>query len=34
MASETMKIQRLLAGNPRIVSVEDALKIFQNALEG
>lgn len=34
MASETMKIQRLLAGNPRMVSVEDALNIFQNAIEG
>jgi len=34
MASETMKIQRLLAGNPRTVSEEDALKIFQNALSG
>jgi alcohol dehydrogenase class IV len=34
MASETMKIQRLLSGNPRTVSEEDALKIFQNAFEG
>jgi alcohol dehydrogenase class IV len=34
MASETMKIQRLLAGNPRIASEQDILKIFQNAFEG
>lgn len=34
MAAETMKIQRLLAGNPRMVSEQDALKIFQNAFEG
>lgn len=33
MASETMKIQRLLAGNPRTVSEKDALRIFQNAFE-
>jgi len=34
MAADTMKIQRLLSGNPRRVSEEDILSIFKNALSG
>jgi len=34
MAADTMKIQRLLSGNPRRISEEDILSIFKNALSG
>ena len=34
MAADTMKIQRLLSGNPRRVSEKDILCIFKNALSG
>ena len=34
LAEETMKIQRLLAGNPRQVTVEDLEKIFRKAIRG
>ncbi len=34
MAVDTMKIQRLLSGNPRRISEEDILSIFKNTLSG
>lgn len=34
MAVDTMKIQRLLSGNPRRISEEDILSIFKNAFSG
>ena len=34
LAEETLKIQRLLAGNPRQVTVEDLEKIFRKAIRG